>query len=80
MVERIELTADDIADDWPKVLHWGFPDINTYDQFIEMVGDDEESIGMWVQLPAWAPAPDDIKAGVTRHYPQLTPLFFQWPR
>jgi len=80
MVERITLTQDDIADDWPKVLNWGFPDINTYDDFISMVGDDEEAIGMFVQLPAWAPAPQTIKDGVSRHYPELTGLFFQWPR
>jgi hypothetical protein len=80
MVDRIELTADDVADDWPKVMHWDFPGVNTYDDFLGMVGDDAEAIGMFVQLPAWNPAPEDIKAGVARHYPELTDLFFTWPR
>lgn len=80
MVDRIELTADDIADDWPKVVHWDFPDVSGYDAFVDMVGDDEDAIGMFVQLPAWAPAPQEIKDGVSDHYPQLTELFFTWPR
>lgn len=80
MVDRIELTADDIADDWPKVMHWDFPGVDGYDEFIGMVGDDAEAIGMFVQLPAWNPAPQPIKDGVSRHYPELTGLFFQWPR
>lgn len=77
MVERIILTDDDIADDWPKLAHWDFS-ASTYDEFISVVGDDEETIGQFVQLPAWNPAPQDIKDGVARHYPDLVPLFFQW--
>lgn len=80
MVDRIELTADDVADDWPKVLHWDFPGVETYDDFVDEFGDDPEAVGLFVQLPAWAPAPDDIKEGVARHYPELVDLFFQWPR
>lgn len=80
MIERIELTIEDIADDWPKIAHWDFPDVETYDEFIGMVGDDETAIGMFVQLPAWAPAPQPVKDGVSAHYPDLTELFFTWPR
>lgn len=79
MVTRLELTQDDIADDWPKVKSWGFPDVKTYRQFVDMVGDDVEAIGMFVQLPAWNPAPEDIKAEVLRHYPELADLFFAMP-
>jgi hypothetical protein len=80
VVDRIELTADDIADDWPKVMHWDFPGVDTYDDFIGMVGDDVESIGMFVQLPAFNPAPQPIKDGVAAHYPELTSMFFEMRR
>lgn len=80
MIERIELTSQDIADDWPKIAHWDFPDVETYDDFIGMVGDDENAIGMFVQLPAWSPAPQAVKDGVSAHYPDLKELFFTWPR
>lgn len=79
MVDRITLTRDDIADDWPKIRTWGFPDVNTYDEFIGMVGDDEETVGAFVQLPAWNPAPQQIKDGVAAAYPNLVPLFFTMP-
>lgn len=80
MVDRIELTADDIADDWPKVMHWDFPGVDSYDAFIDMVGDDPDAIGMFVQLPAWNPAPDAIRDGVSAHYPELVDLFFRLER
>lgn len=79
MVARLELTQDDIADDWPKVMSWAWPDVTTYPAFVDMVGDDPESIGAFVQLPAWNPAPSAIKDGVARHYPELTGLFFAMP-
>jgi hypothetical protein len=76
MVERIMLTADDIADDWPKMGRWDFPMVQTYDDFIGMVGDDVEAIGEFVQYPVWNAAPQAIREGVERHYPELVDLFF----
>ena len=77
MVKRIALTAEDVADDWAKLGRWDFPFVDTYDAYVDMVGDDVEAIGEFVQFPVWHSAPKDIKDGVLRHYPELEPLFFR---
>jgi hypothetical protein len=77
MVDRIALTVDDVTDDWPKLSRWDFPMVGTYDEFLSMVGDEVEAIGEFVQFPVWHSAPEGIKAGVERHYPELVPLFFR---
>lgn len=76
MVERIVLTADDVADDWPKLARWDFPMVETYDDFLAMASDDVDAIGEFVQLPVWHSAPQAIRDGVARHYPELVGLFF----
>jgi hypothetical protein len=77
MVGRITLTAEDVQDDWPKLARWDFSGVDTYDSFIDMVGDSVEAIGEFVQYPVWHSASEDIKVGVERHYPELVPLFFR---
>lgn len=77
MVDRIVLTQDDIADDWVKTLSWGL-DVDTYEAFRAQFPT-EDAVGMFVQLPAWNPAPDAIKQGVAAEFPDLVPLFFTMP-
>lgn len=77
MVKRIVLTEDDVADDWPKLGRWDFPMVETYDDFIGMVGDNVEAVGEFVQYPVWHSAPEEVKTGVMRHYPETEPLWFR---
>jgi len=78
MVDRIVLTQDDIADDWVKTVSWGLVDVKTYEDFRREFPTAEQ-VGMFVQLPAWNPAPQAIKDGVAAEFPDLVPLFFTMP-